>query len=1113
MILGAVVAAVLFFAGGAALRLLMGPVSLGAFAGAIEDSLNRSITGLVVRFDQVVLEWSRADGKINLIILGTKVFDVNGRIVAQAPKSDLDFDIASLLAGDFALKRFALLGVQLTAVRDAQGMLRLGFGQTEGDVDLLETIRETLQRSEGGGSLESFSIRDARLAFRDEESGIFIVSPDANFTVENVGGHMEASLDADIEISGAPARIGARATLDDNGMPRAGAAEIEGLDLAALAANSPRFAALSPYALETDAAAEFVLSEDGALVTASFEFAASGAAAPAVLGESYQVDGLRGAGRYDAATGVLALDNAEISGPRGSAKLQGELRPVWNEWALVSLAADLGAEDVRFEAPDLFVQPIVLETILVDAEYDAVQHSAQWRQIAFSGEGLAGEFSGNSTFEEGMSPALALAGTLEALPVQDALKYWPLNVGRGARSWIADNIPEGMMGPVAVTAEIPAGALAQEALPNEALTVTFPVWGATARYMGGLTPLTQVAGDAKLSGDSFEMTVTEASVGPLVVTGGSVHIPDLHTRHAPGYIKGHVEGSMTDVLTLIDMEPLGYPTRFGVDPAEVGGRAAVDLDFAVPMRRDLDVNDVGIGVRASVQDLAIPVDQKRMLERGMANITIDNEQLTAEGTADLSGVPVLFTWQEDFAPAPGTDLTTRVFVQGTLDEAARARLGLTAPDWLSGTIPTAAVFHGRRFDFESAEVRANLTQARADIRPINLDKRPGTLANGAARVYFLDEGGFDVRDLTVTGADLDIKGQLSFDGSGRLVRASLPQVRIGTTGDFNLALEAPAGKAPAWRVRGRSLDARRLVGGGNQEEEEAAAAASRPESPQPYSVDAQVENVVLREGAVLRDVTLRVAMEENERVSDFHLDAAGPGAGTITGRFVEERGRRQVSIESDQAEDFIRGFTGFASLRGGSIAIAAQFAPDPPLQGNPDGANYVGTVTLTDFTVVDQPFFARLFSSGTLDGPLRLLQGEGIAFTRLEAPFSARGKMLTFREGRASGNALGVSFQGTLDRESERLDINGSLVPVFGLNAMLGELPLVGDFLVSKEGEGIIGLTYQARGDLDEPAVVVNPLSMITPGIFRRIFEFGGAPAQQSQALPPAAPAPATEAQ
>jgi hypothetical protein len=129
---------VLFFLGGAALRLLMGPISLGPFAGIIEDAINHSVAGVVVRFDQAVLEWSRADGKVNLIVLGTKVFDLEGHIIAQAPKADLDFDAASLVQGHLNLKRFGLIGVQLTGVRAKDGTIRLGFGPERNEPDLLQ---------------------------------------------------------------------------------------------------------------------------------------------------------------------------------------------------------------------------------------------------------------------------------------------------------------------------------------------------------------------------------------------------------------------------------------------------------------------------------------------------------------------------------------------------------------------------------------------------------------------------------------------------------------------------------------------------------------------------------------------------------------------------------------------------------------------------------------------------------------------------------------------------------------------------------------------------------------------------------------------------------------
>ena len=118
--------------------------------------------------------------------------------------------------------------------------------------------------------------------------------------------------------------------------------------------------------------------------------------------------------------------------------------------------------------------------------------------------------------------------------------------------------------------------------------------------------------------------------------------------------------------------------------------------------------------------------------------------------------------------------------------------------------------------------------------------------------------------------------------------------------------------------------------------------------------------------------------------------------------------------------------------------------------------------------------------------------------------------MVTIREGRAAGSAIGATFAGMVDRKAERVDLTGSLVPLYGLNSLLGSLPILGDILVSKKGEGVFGLTYAMKGNLNEPSITVNPLSVLTPGIFRRIFEFSPAkePAPQPQAsVAPAVPA------
>jgi hypothetical protein len=60
---------------------------------------------------------------------------------------------------------------------------------------------------------------------------------------------------------------------------------------------------------------------------------------------------------------------------------------------------------------------------------------------------------------------------------------------------------------------------------------------------------------------------------------------------------------------------------------------------------------------------------------------------------------------------------------------------------------------------------------------------------------------------------------------------------------------------------------------------------------------------------------------------------------------------------------------------------------------------------------------------------------------------------------------------------------------MFGINSVLGNIPLLGTLITSKEGEGIIGMTYSVTGNTDEPVASVNPLSALAPGILRRIFE------------------------
>src|SRR5262249_34355725 len=157
---------------------------------------------------------------------------------------------------------------------------------------------------------------------------------------------------------------------------------------------------------------------------------------------------------------------------------------------------------------------------------------------------------------------------------------------------------------------------------------------------------------------------------------------------------------------LIDQPPLGYPSRFGVDPASTSGQAVVDLDFVIPMRRDVAMEEIGISVQAKLSDVSLPINQRFKLERGALSMDIDSNSLISQGSGLVSGVPATFSWSESFA---SLGASTRIDLAGVLDDKSRPLLGLVQPDWVKGVMPFTASLWGRRFNFTDAAVKANAT--------------------------------------------------------------------------------------------------------------------------------------------------------------------------------------------------------------------------------------------------------------------------------------------------------------------------------------------------------------------------------------------------------------------
>jgi hypothetical protein len=114
----------------------------------------------------------------------------------------------------------------------------------------------------------------------------------------------------------------------------------------------------------------------------------------------------------------------------------------------------------------------------------------------------------------------------------------------------------------------------------------------------------------------------------------------------------------------------------------------------------------------------------------------------------------------------------------------------------------------------------------------------------------------------------------------------------------------------------------------------------------------------------------------------------------------------------------------------------------------------------------------------------------GVAFSRLRAEFTRQNSQLSVREGVVKGPTIGATIEGCIDYPGNQVRMSGTFVPMYGLNNMLNQIPIVGPLFLGGSNEGLIGVTYEIVGTPGAPVLRVNPISAMAPGVLRKIFEF-----------------------
>ncbi|HUI35586.1 MAG TPA: DUF3971 domain-containing protein [Stellaceae bacterium] len=690
----------------------------------------------------------------------------------------------------------------------------------------------------------------------------------------------------------------------------------------------------------------------------------------------------------------------------------------------------------------------------------------------------------------GLAPKLVSAGTawpnklggslgitLTNVPTTRLDALWPQGVAKGGRRWATANLADGVLDEVAVRLAVAVDPEAPSlAFSNPRGTMRFH--DMTVTYLDTLPPARKVAGTAALADRRLDFTFTGGQLKTLKATGGTVTVTDLGAPVETMTIDLPISGPLRDALAVLDSKPYRYAHEIGIDPAHIGGKAEALLHFKLPLVNDLKFDQVDYAAKATLADASIA---KVALDRNLtdANLTLDltRNGVHLQGAGKFDGSPTTLDGNIFFHAANGARVRYRVGL--SLDDAARQRLGWdVGGDRLTGPIKAdltyAAPLTGSKATLDAI---LDLSGARIRLFDIGWEKPPQVPGTAKLSMEFDNEALARIPSIDLKAPGLD--GQLALTFGPGKDRPPQIQIRRLLIADNDLTGTVSRRPDGGWyaSIRAARLDVHRALKRALDED--------GPGEAPPLQIDARVARLVFGPSPhrELHDVTAALARGKGVWQSVKIDGSYANGSRVSVSLLPAAAGARRLRVESDNLGASL-GLLGIAdNVVGGSLKIdgtVIETGGHQVAHAHVEGA---------DYNLIRAPALAKLLSLASLDGVYGLMSGSGIPFTNLRGD-------LTFSQGRITldpmigfGGALGVTAKGWLNPSEDQIDIDGTLAPAYVLNSIVGNLPVIGSLLTGGEGQGLFAAAFRLTGSNDDPTVTVNPLSALTPGLLRHLFD------------------------
>jgi hypothetical protein len=769
-------------------------------------------------------------------------------------------------------------------------------------------------------------------------------------------------------------------------------------------------------------------------------------------------------------------------------------------------SAALDGAGTKLAAPQFAVLPARIDSLNIAGDYDATADSLSLNDFHIQSGRSRLEFAVKaSQIQSGGD--LSMSGSASPMPIAFLKAIWPGFLAHGAREWVGLNVPSAQITGATFSLNLSGRELAEvnngRDVPDGAFSLRVGVSGAQIYHIRGLPPIKTKDSALRVSGQRFVYDIPEdarietpngrsiaLSNGQLIITNLRAYDPDAEI-----YFQG--AGEVASVLELLDQPPLGYVKAVGFKPNLVNGQVQATFQIKFPIADVLTFSLFKITGKSRVSDLrSNSLPGGLAVNGGAVNFDVLENAISANGEVKVNNAPVSVAWQRFFDAPPEKQPTLRL--ASILTEKARDDLGLNVNHIVKGDLPVALAVALQKNGPPRFFMEANLTNADIFLTAIGWRKSPGQKASVTFDVSQRPDNFFALDNFAMTGDGLNVKGRLLLNDNHRIAGFAFPEFSTNALTQLSISGELTPQNVLKVQAKGASYDGRQffrsLLNAGKIADNQPAPPKDEPG----LDLNVEIETLFGYYDTSVKSVRIDAKRRGGKLT---YLEVAGRLNGEApVAVHVEQRGgeaRMLVSDATDAGSAFrLVGF--YAAMRGGAMNLRVN------LDGG-GGADKTGVLDVRRFAVAGDQVVGRVVSQAEREGARHKPESRKasqfsteapLQFDRMVVPFSVGANQFQLHDAAINGPLIGATLRGRIDFGHETLALSGTYVPLYGFNAVLGAVPLLGDLLKGRENEGIFGITFAVQGRTSNPDVVVNPVSMLAPGFLRQIFEFENAAPQ-----------------